>query len=93
MVFILGDGFDFRFRIADGTQIELVGALGQLSDSGIVESIKGRYRGHHIQALQIVVIGLEGRFEHRPFCLLPVLLGTSGILRRIGGGFKQVKTS
>ena len=58
---------------AYGAQVELVGALGQLGDAGIVESIEGRGDGLHAETLQIVIIGLEGGFEDGALRLLPVL--------------------
>ena len=56
-----------------------------------MEGVKGGCGCAHLQGLQIVVVGLEGRFKGSPLGLLPVLLRAPGILPGIGGGFKQIQ--
>lgn len=89
-VVVLGNALDIALRVADRAEIELVGALRELRDSGEMERIERFGISYHFQTLQILVVGGEGRGGFRPLSFLAVLLRALGVLTGNGDRLEKI---
>src|SRR5581483_4501446 len=87
----LVEPFDVCLSIADGAEVELVGALGELGNARNGEFFEAADDRGHFEAGEVIVDGGEGLLEINAGEFLLVLAGAPQVFLRKGGGFEQIE--